>query len=651
VFVVATLAMTWPLASGLSRDVPFDFGDSLFNCWVLGWNADSFLRFLGGDLGAFNGYLHGNIFHPDPYALAYSEFLFPQTLVILPVYAVTKNLILCYNLLFLSTFVLSALGMYLLVRELTGNDWAALVAGLIFGFLPYRADQATHMQVLSSQWMPFAILGLRQYFVTGRRWPLVGAVGAIVLQNLSCGYYILYFGLFLPVYVLLEMTVRGLLKNWRTWRDMVAAGAVVAACTVPFLIPYLELNKLTGHHRTIEEITSFSADILGYATVNENVRLWGGWLQAFPRPEGQLFPGATVTVLAVIACIAAVRRARRGVAGAMGAVPPGLPPWAIRWRRPVVVLAAIVAAFSAVLWVRWALGLTPRLDVGLFVVRFRDVSRLIAVSAVATAVVLFLSPRTRATLRAAAGRYEVWFTGAALVAAYLSLGPTPTLGGLPTRLPGAYGWLFEYAPGFGGLRVPARMVMVALMFLSVAGGAGAAVLLSRSRRQAWWGLGLAAMILIESTAAPIEMNRVNRYTDLLPPPASIAIGNQPPVEYEYIAGLPEGTVLVEFPFGDIGWDIRAVYNSTLHWKPLVNGFSGGSPPRYVELARVLFNVNAEPERAWRVLRETGPTHALVHLDAFRQSRASPEAWLIARGARLAFVSPGIRVYELPPPAR
>ena len=78
------------------------------NCWVLGWNGDHFLRFLGGEFGAFQGFWHGNIFHPDPYALAYSEFLLPQSLMVLPVYAATGNLILCYNLLFLSTFALSA---------------------------------------------------------------------------------------------------------------------------------------------------------------------------------------------------------------------------------------------------------------------------------------------------------------------------------------------------------------------------------------------------------------------------------------------------------------------------------------------------------------------------------------------------------------
>ena len=41
---------------------------------------------------------------------------------------------------------------------------AAFVAGLLFAFAPYRLPQSSHVQVLSSQWMPFALYGIRRYF-------------------------------------------------------------------------------------------------------------------------------------------------------------------------------------------------------------------------------------------------------------------------------------------------------------------------------------------------------------------------------------------------------------------------------------------------------------------------------------------------------
>ena len=81
----------------------------------------------------------------------------------LPVYWLTGNIILCYNLLFISTFVLSAFGTYLLVRDLTGDRRAAFIAGLVYGFLPYRIASVPHLQVMSSQWMPFALYGLNRF--------------------------------------------------------------------------------------------------------------------------------------------------------------------------------------------------------------------------------------------------------------------------------------------------------------------------------------------------------------------------------------------------------------------------------------------------------------------------------------------------------
>ena len=146
--------MTWPLAAGLSRDIPGDFGDPLFTSWVLSWDATHLGR----------GWWSANIFAPHPLTLAYSEHFLPQAIQILPVYAVTRNPILCYNLLFLSTFALSGFGMFLLGVELTGSSAAGIVAGLAFAFAPYRIANIPHLHVLSAAWMPIVLLGLHRHY-------------------------------------------------------------------------------------------------------------------------------------------------------------------------------------------------------------------------------------------------------------------------------------------------------------------------------------------------------------------------------------------------------------------------------------------------------------------------------------------------------
>ena len=39
IYAALTIAMTWPLATGLTHDIPGDFGDPLFTSWVLSWDA------------------------------------------------------------------------------------------------------------------------------------------------------------------------------------------------------------------------------------------------------------------------------------------------------------------------------------------------------------------------------------------------------------------------------------------------------------------------------------------------------------------------------------------------------------------------------------------------------------------------------------
>ena len=44
--------------------------------------------------------------------------------------------------------------------------------------------------------MPFVLFGLHRHFATGRLRPLIGAAAAWLVQNLSCGYYLLFFSPF-----------------------------------------------------------------------------------------------------------------------------------------------------------------------------------------------------------------------------------------------------------------------------------------------------------------------------------------------------------------------------------------------------------------------------------------------------------------------
>jgi len=309
-YLILSIAATWPLARGLARDVAWDLGDSILNMWILAWDVEQIRRLFAGDLSRLSTFFDANIFYPMPLTLAYSEHLVPQAIQILPVYLISENPILCYNLLFLSTYALSGLGMYLLVRELTGSSAAALVAGLLFAFTPYRLGQASQVQALSSQWMPFVFYGLARYFRSAgpdgpapRVKALAGAALALAVQGLSSGYYLLYFTPFAVAFAIWEVGRRRLWRAWRVWLALSCAGLAVVAVTLPFLVPYAALHAQPFGHRSPAEVFRFSADVYSYLTAFSEQRIWGSILQAMPKPEGELFPGLVPLLLALIGIV------------------------------------------------------------------------------------------------------------------------------------------------------------------------------------------------------------------------------------------------------------------------------------------------------------------------------------------------------------
>lgn len=602
--------MTWPLLPGIAGDVPGDLGDSLLNMWILAWGAEHVPGLLTGAV-SWPVFWNANIFHPEPLTLALSEHLFAQTLQILPVYWLTGNIILCYNLLFISTFALSALGTFLLVRDLTGNARAAFIAGLVYGFLPYRIASVPHLQVMSSQWMPFALFGINRFITTGSKKALAGGTAALVMQNWSCGYYLLYFAPLVPLFAIHRMWSVGTLRTVRTWGFLIAAAAGTLVLTLPFLWPYRQAQQVFGFERPMGEVYYFSANVWSYLTAPENVRVYGDVLRARPANEQELFLGFTACVLAIVAVVAAFARP-----DTPAALPPSSAPKAM---RIVTVILALAAATQFIALVN--VVLFGGLDVTVAGLRIRATTpaRLALQFLVLFGMLLAVSKRARVETMRAARSPVVMFAVMTALAVWLSFGPNY----------GLYGVLYDYVPGFNGVRVPARYAMIAGLFLAVLAGYGAAFVVRRSS----FVIPLAALVLIESTAVPIEINRTWAQGEATPP-ARIYPQSQAPALYKRIASLPAGTVVTEFPFGDTAWEIRYTYYSATHWKPISNGYSGNFPLRYKERLARLQRVAANPDAAWQSLRAAGTTHVALHRNAFARTADADvvEAWLKSHGA-------------------
>jgi len=688
-YVALTVLMTWPVSAVLARRLPLDLADPLLNCWILWWGLDHLTRFLSGEWNAFAGFWSANIFHPEPLTFAYSEHLFAQVLQVLPVYAASGNIVLSYNLLFLSTFALSGLGMYLLARELTGRPRAAFVAGLLYAFAPYRTSQFGHLQVLSSQWMPFALYALRRYFtaVARRREfaptpaslpgparsvgratadsreaegggrvkppaalhgavPLLGAALAIVLQALSCGYFLLFFAPFVVLFVVWEVWTRRLWTNARMWGELAAAGVLAGAVLLPFLLPYLELRGHGFPARPLDEVRQYSAEAYSYLAGSDSLRVWRPHLSDFGTPEGFLFPGLLPVALALAGLAVAVWAAAREERP--------LPPTR-GWRLVVAVLAGLAtAAFLRLAF--WELLAGAHIwRMRSFYMPLAFVNRVFALAALSLLVVVAVSPTVRRVTARALRSPAVFLFVGLLVSTWLSFGPHVRTKHHGLTGDTVYVWLYHYVPGYDGLRVPARFAMLGAMFLA---GLSAWSLSALDRLKRWGPVAMALVAIVflaEAWIAPVQVKALEWQRRDTGRVGQVVREADLERLYEFVARLRSvdseerrrGTVVLELPFGQLHDEARAVYFSARHGHPIVNGYSGGFPASYLRRREALVDPPSRSDEAWQALIESGATCVIVHEWAFEGwNGAAVSRWLEARGARPLAKIGSAQVYGL-----
>ncbi|MGE5531081.1 MAG: hypothetical protein ACM3VW_03050 [Bacteroidota bacterium] len=462
-----------------------DPGDPLLNAWILAWDWHALVDRVPQ-------FFNTNIFFPYSLTLAYSESLLGDLPIAGPIIALTGNPLLATNVLVLLSFIIGGWTMYFAVSRMTGSGWAGLIAGTIFAFNLERFAAFTHLQLLTTQWLPLMVYCLDRMLTQGR-WKYWG--GLVIFFNLQflSSYYI---GLFMSLtlgLLLVGYLLAGLVRvTPRLVGQLAAFAAVVLAINVPLAMPYFTLAKQLGMQRTVGEVVALSGSPAAYVTADPRNWLYGALGKAFDANgmlggEHYLFLGVTCWLLA---------------------------------------LAAVL---------------------------LRKVGPL--------------------------QRRRVWaFAGVLAVLVVLSWGPQ--LG--PLTLP--YRLLFEYAPGFKSIRVPARLIVLVTAVLAMLAGYGAAPLLERlGKWRRLVGGGLCLLVVVE--AGFLQVPGV-----IVPQVRSERIRADLCVDvYQWLANQPDDPVILELPIPSqpilrAFTEATRQYYSTAHWKRTVNGYSGFSTRTYEAIA-------------------------------------------------------------------
>jgi len=588
-YALLALAATHPLWQHLGDALPGDVGDPVLNAYILAWDVHALVV---DPMHLFDA----NIFFPLPGTLAYSENLSGSALLALPLMLLSGEPVLTYNLVFLSSFVLAGAGMYLLVLHITRRRVAAFAAGVAFAFAPYHIASLAHLQLLTIGWLPLLVLALSRLLVALHSAPrraaavlffvflemqiastLHGALFAVLSVLGFCGLHARRLGMLTRRDADSGRAHAGAAGRKPAARREFVVPLVVFACLLlPLSVPYLVvLNELSAS-RPPDVALSFSAQPTDYLAAYPDNRFDAALSASFRARAGfseeqTLFMGIVTPLLALAAL------AGRGSSpfGPSGERPPSATP------KGMAPGTAMPEAGSREL-----------AGVG----------------------------KQQARLRS----WTVFFVGLALASLLLA----------------ASGALAQTLPLAGIMRVPARWSAVLTFALAGLAGIGSARLVNRFTRaasnylhppllrrqrlnapelpsppaplpKAERGVGaliagacLAALLYVEGFAAPIALADVG------------TLRGQHAVYY-YLAQLPGREAVLELPMYTgtkrESVESKRMYASVVHWRPLVNGYSGVTPKRQLALADQLKDFPDDTSiAALRALGQQGVRYVIVH---------------------------------------
>ncbi len=248
-FAAVAMWWTWPLAlhpgSAIAQLAsedpqwnPVIFFDRLLTIAGTARNADALLAFAPRTL------IETGLCSPHPQAAALGEHMIELGVLAAPFRALSDNTVLVHNVTLLSSFILSGLGMFLLVRHLTGSVAAAILAGLALAIHPTRLMNLSHPFVVAIHWIPFALLFFERLLRHGR---IADATALSVVATLQCvtgAYPLLTFAVLMLPYACLRLFAYRSLLDLRRLALLGAAAAITGVVTLWVLLAYIHQGEV-----------------------------------------------------------------------------------------------------------------------------------------------------------------------------------------------------------------------------------------------------------------------------------------------------------------------------------------------------------------------------------------------------------------------
>ena len=565
-YLLVAVAYASPVLLHSHDRIANDPYDPILNASILWWNATT--------TPLTDAWWNQPQYYPTSGVSAFTENLLGVSLIASPVFWLTNNPLTAYNLSFFVSWPLSAFTAYLLAFAVTRRHDASFLAGLSYGFTPYRTAELGHLQMLSSYWLPLCLVGLHQFLATRRaRW-LVLFAGAWILQALANGYFIFFGAVIVGLWIVYFCSTR---ETWRTIPAIAIACVAANLPLVPIMLKYQAIHEHEGLRRGMHEALAFSSPPAGWFSVSQLVVFWHQFL---PESEDNLFAGVTAAIVVLIGVWCTPwRRAA---------------PQAFRYRHVVIgLLATVVALCSAAIVATLIAGPWQTNILGAEI-RMSGLDRAVTLVFLAGVPLLLLTTRIAEAIEARSAL--VFYVATTIAMGILCFGPVLQVGiGASQAVvldPMPYKWLMAL-PGFDQLRVPTRFWMLGVLCLAVASSLAFTRLAIRMPRFRTLCLVIfAAGLLLDGWTRGVTM----------------AV---PPEQWPRVERRDRTEPILELPLGP-DWDAAATFRSMRHRRRVLNGVSGYDPWHYEPLKAGLNTHNPDLLLAIASLR---PFDVVVNGDA------------------------------------
>jgi hypothetical protein len=594
-FVGLVALYTWPLAADPAHLLP-DNHDPRLYAWVM---PTVFRNLLTQPAQLF----HGNAFYPIGNSLTFAESLLTPSLVGGPLYFLTGNPILAYNLTLLFVWALSGWAMYAVTFWVTEDRAAAFAAAAIFALCPVRTDYYVEFQIETMFGIPLAIYALVRFFEERRVRHLVAFLAVFWVQAVAVQYYAVILGLGIA-FVALEC----LALCWGGWpRRTLGALAVGLLALGLGLVPtgraYLLTRRELGFERSLEDAAGRGADLLTYLHPRSNW-LYGAVPLGVPGHETTLFLGFVALALAGLGLL-----------------------WLRDHRRPSSVADRLLAGGMGACLALGVLGLFAR---GRVAGGLTSRPALVTLAGLGLLALVLVREALdgwrgwRLTAEARRLRERDWvglLLGLAVFAILLSLGPIVHVRGRQVGA-GLEGWLYAYLLPLRAVRFVTRFGILAMFAGAFLAGFGVkrlrVALPPRVARPVIGGLIL--LLLLEYGRTPLEYEHLTAAAR----PVDRAIHTD-----------PADIAVLEVPTNVAKSDADAMFRSLAHGKDVVNGFAGFEHEWLQELSGAVSAAGPPfPDaHAEALLRRIYPLRYLViRLEDPDLDPASRSRWLTMRQA-------------------